>query len=87
VEELRGEPAVTLRATPLDAARSELERMLGAAAVTAVDGTLRVAATPESAADINAALVEAHIRVSELRPAERSLEEIFLKVTSEGEAA
>jgi ABC-2 type transport system ATP-binding protein len=87
VDELRGEPAVTLRATPLDAARSELERMLGAAAVTAVDGTLRVAATPESAADINAALVEAHIRVSELRPAERSLEEIFLKVTSEGEAA
>jgi ABC-2 type transport system ATP-binding protein len=87
VDELRGEPAVTVRATPMDAARKELERMLGSNAVTAVDGTLRVAATPESAADINAALVEAHIRVSELRPAERSLEEVFLKVTSEGEAA
>ena len=87
VDELRGEPAVIVLATPLDAARKELERMLGADAVTAVDGTLRVAATPESAADINAALVEAHIRVSELRPAERSLEEVFLKVTSEGEAA
>jgi ABC-2 type transport system ATP-binding protein len=87
VDELRGEPAVTVRATPMDAARRELERMLGSNAVTAVDGTLRVAATPESAADINAALVEAHIRVSELRPAERSLEEVFLKVTSEGEAA
>ncbi len=87
VDELRGEPAVIVLATPLDAARKELEGMLGADAVTAVDGTLRVAATPESAADINAALVEAHIRVSELRPAERSLEEVFLKVTSEGEAA
>jgi len=87
VDELRGEPAVTVRAAPMDAARKELERMLGSNAVTAVDGTLRVAATPESAADINAALVEAHIRVSELRPAERSLEEVFLKVTSEGEAA
>jgi ABC-2 type transport system ATP-binding protein len=87
VDELRGEPAVTVRATPLDAARRTLEQMVGAAAVTAVDGTLRIAANPESAADINAKLVEAHIRVSELRPAERSLEEIFLKVTREGEAA
>jgi ABC-2 type transport system ATP-binding protein len=87
VDELRGEPAVTVRATPLDAARRELERILGSNSVTAVDGTLRVAATPESAADINAALVAAHIRVSELRPAERSLEDVFLKVTSEGEAA
>src|SRR2546422_2007715 len=54
VDELRGEPAVTVRATPLDAARQELERMLGASAVTTVDGTLRIAADPESAADINA---------------------------------
>jgi ABC-2 type transport system ATP-binding protein len=87
VDELRSEPAVTVRATPLDAARQTLEAMVGAGAVTSVDGTLRIAANPESAADINARLVEAHIRVSELRPAERSLEEVFLKVTGEGEAA
>ena len=87
VDELRGEPAVTVRATPLEAARRSLEGMLGAAAVTTVDGTLRIATDPERAADINATLVGAHIRVSELRPAERSLEEIFLKVTTEGEAA
>jgi hypothetical protein len=31
--------------------------------------------------------VGAHIRVSELRPAERSLEDVFLQVTGEGEAA
>jgi ABC-type multidrug transport system ATPase subunit len=87
VDELRGEPAVTVRATPLDAARRSLEGMLGAAAVTTVDGTLRIATDPERAADINAALVQAHIRVSELRPAERSLEDVFLQVTGEGEAA
>jgi ABC-2 type transport system ATP-binding protein len=87
VDELRSEPAVTVRATPLDAARQTLEGMVGAGAVTSVDGTLRIAANPESAADINARLVEAHIRVSELRPAERSLEEVFLKVTGEGGAA
>jgi ABC-2 type transport system ATP-binding protein len=87
VDELRSEPAVIVRATPLDAARQTLEGMVGAGAVTSVDGTLRIAANPESAADINARLVEAHIRVSELRPAERSLEEVFLKVTGEGEAA
>jgi ABC-2 type transport system ATP-binding protein len=62
--------------------------MLGATAVTAVDGMLRVAADPERAADINAMLIGEHIRVSELRPAERSLEDVFLKVTAaEGEAA
>ena len=87
VDELRGEPAVTVRATPLEAARQALEQKLGASAVTAVNGTLRIAADPESAPDINAMLVEAHIRVSELRPAERSLEEVFLQVTGEGEAA
>jgi ABC-type multidrug transport system ATPase subunit len=87
VDELRGEPAVTVRATPLEAARRSLEGMLGAAAVTTVDGTLRIATDPERAADINAALVQAHIRVSELRPAERSLEDVFLQVTGEGEAA
>ncbi|MDQ6922109.1 MAG: ATP-binding cassette domain-containing protein [Candidatus Dormibacteraeota bacterium] len=87
VDELRGEPALTVRATPVDAARRSLEGMLGAGAVTAVDGTLRVAADPERAADINAMLVQAHIRVSELRPAERSLEDVFLQVTGEGEAA
>jgi ABC-2 type transport system ATP-binding protein len=40
---------------------------------------------PDRAADINAALVSAGIRVSELRPAERTLEEVFLSLT--GDAA
>ena len=85
VHDLRGEDAIVVRATPSDAARRQLDRMLGAAAVTGVDGTLRLAVDPNRAADINDALVGAGIKVSELRPVERTLEEVFLTLT--GEAA
>jgi ABC-2 type transport system ATP-binding protein len=85
VHDLRGESAIVVRVTPADAARRQLDRMLGAAAVTAVDGTLRLAVDPNRAADINDALVGAGIKVSELRPVERTLEEVFLTLT--GEAA
>jgi ABC-2 type transport system ATP-binding protein len=53
--------------------------------VTGVDGTLRLSVNPDRAADINEALVGAGIKVSELRPVERTLEEVFLTLT--GEAA
>ena len=85
VHELRGESAIVVRVTPVDAARRQLDRMLGAAAVTAVDGTLRLSVDPNKAADINEALVGAGIKVSELRAVERTLEEVFLTLT--GEAA
>jgi ABC-2 type transport system ATP-binding protein len=85
VHELRGESAIVVRVTPVDAARRQLDRMLGAAAVTAVDGTLRLSVDPNRAADINDALVGAGIKVSELRAVERTLEEVFLTLT--GEAA
>ena len=85
VHELRGESAIVVRVTPVDAARRQLDRMLGAAAVTAVDGTLRLSVDPDRAADINDALVGAGIKVSELRAVERTLEEVFLTLT--GEAA
>ena len=85
VHELRGEPAIVVRATPSDAAHRQLDRMLGTAAVTGVDGTLRLAVDPNRAADINQALVGSGIKVSELRADERTLEEVFLALT--GEAA
>jgi ABC-type multidrug transport system ATPase subunit len=87
VHELRGESAIVVRATPVDAARRQLDRLLGAAAVSGVDGTLRLAVDPNRAADINEALVGAGIKVSELRAVERTLEEVFLTLTGEGEAA
>ncbi len=85
VHELRGDPALVIRATPQDGARRVIERMLGNSAVTSVDGTLRVKAAPEQAADVNAALVTGGIRVSEIRPLERSLEEVFLSLTTKAE--
>jgi len=85
VNELRGQATLIVKATPADAARRSLVQMLGAAAVGGADGTLRLSVGPDRAADINAALVGAGIRVSELRPAERTLEEVFLELT--GEAA
>jgi ABC-type multidrug transport system ATPase subunit len=85
VDELRGQATLIVKATPSDAARRSLMQMLGQAAVSGVDGTLRLSVSPDRAADINAALVSAGIRVSELRPAERTLEEVFLSLT--GEAA
>jgi ABC-2 type transport system ATP-binding protein len=85
VHELRGEPAIVVRVTPVDVARRQLDLMLGAAAVTAVDGTLRLSVNPNRAADINQALVASGIKVSELRADERTLEEVFLTLT--GEAA
>ena len=85
VRDLRGEAAVVIRATPQDGARRVAEGMLGASAVTAVDGLLRLNVALERAADINAALVGAGIRVTELRPAERTLEEVFLSLTTKEE--
>ena len=83
VDELRGQASLIIKATPTDAARRSLVQMLGQAAVAGVDGTLRLSVSPDRAADINAALVSAGIRVSELRPAERTLEEVFLSLTGE----
>jgi len=85
VDELRGEPAIVVRVTPVDVAHRQLDRMLGTAAVTGIDGILRLSVNPDRAADINQALVGAGIKVSELRVDERTLEEVFLTLT--GEAA
>lgn len=63
-----------------DAARIA-ERLEGVEDVESKDGALRLTTAPERAAEINAKLVSAGLRVSELRPAERSLEEAFLKLT------
>jgi ABC-2 type transport system ATP-binding protein len=87
VHDLRGQAALLVRAVPQEGAARLLERMLGTGSVASVDGTLHLSIAPERAADINAALVGAGIRVAELRPAERTLEDVFLSLTAkEGEA-
>ncbi len=49
----------------------------------AIDGALRVAARPEQAAAITRALAGAGLWVTELRPVEESLEDLFLDLTAD----
>ncbi len=81
IAELRGEEGLLVRAEPFEEARQIAERIKGVEGVTAADGMLRLATDPGRAAEINAKLVSAGLRVSELRPAEQSLEEVFLELT------
>jgi ABC-type multidrug transport system ATPase subunit len=81
IAELRGEEGLLVRAEPLEEARQIAERLKGVEGVTVADGMLRLATDPGRAAEINAKLVSAGLRVSELRPAEQSFEEVFLELT------
>jgi len=80
---LRGEPGLLVRAEPAEKARRALGDLLGQAAVKLEDGAFRLTADPARAAEINTRLVQAGLSVSELRTAERSLEEVFLQLTGE----
>ena len=81
VSELRGREGLLVRATPVDDARRIAERLAGVEEAKEVDGMLRLTVDPARAAEINAKLVSAGLRVSEIRPAEQSLEEVFLELT------
>ena len=81
IAELRGREGIIVRATPIEEAAQIAERLAGVEEVRVNDGALRLTTDPERAAEINAKLVSAGLRVSELRPAEQSLEELFLELT------
>src|SRR5919199_991886 len=83
VEDLRGEQELVIRATPRDKARERVEQLLGPGRVEALDGTLRLDVDPASAGCINRELVGADVEVTELRPIERTLEEVFLEMTDQ----
>jgi ABC-type multidrug transport system ATPase subunit len=83
VDEIRGRGSVLVRAEPLSAARERVERLLGFERVEVVDGTLRLDSDPASLSQINRELVLAGVAVSELRPVERTLEDVFLELTGE----
>jgi ABC-type multidrug transport system ATPase subunit len=83
VQDLVGEEGVLVRAQPLAAAEEMLARMFGPQVVSQQDGALQIRTKPERSADINQQLTSAGIRVSELRPFERSLEEVFFQLTGE----
>ncbi len=84
VDELRGEGSLRVQAHPIDQAQKVLSSLPGITSVHIVDGALRIAAAPDKAAQINRALVDAGIAVSELYTERASLESIFLKLTQNG---
>src|SRR6202049_4296068 len=83
VQELLGEEGVLVRAQPADAAQDMLTRMFGPEAVSRRDGAIHVKPEPGKSQEINRQLMAAGIGVSELRPFERSLEEVFFQLTGE----
>jgi len=72
-----------VRAQPIEQAQDILTRMYGAAAISRQDGAIRLKTKPENSVEINRSLTTAGIAVSELRPFERSLEEVFFQLTGE----
>src|SRR5438552_355986 len=83
VQELLGEEGVLVRAEPIEQAQDILTRMYGADAITRQDGAIRLKTKPENSVEINRSLTSAGVGVSELRPFERSLEEVFFQLTGE----
>ncbi len=82
MEELRvREEGLLVRAEPLEEAARVARDLPKVEEAQIADGMLRITADPARAAEINAGLVNAGVRVSELRPVERSLEEMFLDLT------
>jgi ABC-type multidrug transport system ATPase subunit len=82
VDELRGRRELVIAADPIDDARARLSGLCGADAVRTEDHRLRVGVEPRDVAKVNRVLVEAGIAVSELRTAERALEDVFFDLTT-----
>ena len=83
VQELIGEEGVLVRAQPIQAAEELLTHMFGRSIVSRRDGALHLQTKPEQSTEINRVLTSAGVGVSELRPYERSLEEVFFQLTGE----
>jgi ABC-type multidrug transport system ATPase subunit len=83
VDELRGRGAILVRAEPLNAALAKAQQLVGPERVQALDGALRVEADPTDAPRIARELVLAGVALSEVRPVERTLEDVFLELTGE----
>jgi len=81
VEELRGQPGLLVAAEPLDRARACVERLIGPENVTVTDGKLQLRTDPAKAAVVSRELHDAGLALTELRPLERPLEDVFLEMT------
>ena len=82
VDELRDGGGILVKVEPIDEARKIAAGLTWVEGAEIEDGMLMLDTDPEKAAEINARLVSAGLRVSELRPVARSLEDVFLELTS-----
>jgi ABC-2 type transport system ATP-binding protein len=83
VADLRGAASVIVRATPPDVALAAAMGVAGDDAVQRLDdGRLHIDVDPTRTAELTRALVDAGADVYEIRPSERSLEEVFFEMTS-----
>ena len=83
VQELLGEEGVLVRTHPIDRAQELLTKMFGPEAISRQDGAIHLKTKPQNSLEINRRLTAVGIGVSELRPFERSLEEVFFQLTGE----
>jgi len=83
VQDLIGEEGVLVRAQPIDRAQELLTKMFGIDAISRQDGAIHLKTKPENSVQVNRMLMAAGVDVSELRPFERSLEEVFFQLTGE----
>jgi ABC-type multidrug transport system ATPase subunit len=83
VQELLGDEGVLVRAQPVEQAQDVLTRIFGPEIVSRRDGAIYLKTDPARSAEINHSLMASGIGVSELRPFERSLEEVFFQLTGE----
>jgi ABC-2 type transport system ATP-binding protein len=86
VGELRGAGGLRVRAEPLSTAL-DVSRRLAGDDVTVDGGALLLRVDPGRAAEVTRALVAADVDVHEIRPVERSLEEVFFEMTADEEVA
>ena len=82
IDELRGAATLTIRAEPVAVAAAVLSAEAGADNVKALPGgAFSLKVDLKRAGELNRKLVQAGADVTELRPTERSLEEIFMELT------
>ncbi|KAF0961757.1 ABC transporter ATP-binding protein [Rhodococcus sp. T7] len=84
VAELRGGTSLLVRADPRERAAVVLEELLGPDVVDTAGDALAVAVSPELAPKVARVLVDAGIDLHELSRRERSLEDVFFAMTSDG---
>jgi ABC-2 type transport system ATP-binding protein len=84
VHDLRGDEGLLVKAEPEDRAYGFLSEMFGPELISrSADGSIHIKADPKRSMEINGRLQAAGIGVSELRPFETSLEEVFFQLTGE----